>query len=183
MNHEKLIESRQIYRGRIVSLRVDQVELPSGRRTTREIVEHPSSVAIVAIDPEENVLLVSQFRRAVGRELLEIPAGKLEPGEEPIQCANRELREETGYLAQEMKKLGGFYASPGFCSEFFHLYLATKLKPTGQSFNPDEIDRLVRVPLSKISALITSGEICDAKSVAGLLLAINILLNSGKTKI
>jgi ADP-ribose pyrophosphatase len=105
----------------------------------------------------------------VSKTLLEIPAGNIEAGEEAIQCARRELEEETGYTAQKIEDLGGFYSSPGFCDEFLHLYLATELQPSGTAIDADEIEKVVSVPLTDIPGLISSGEICDAKSIAGLL--------------
>jgi len=166
---EKTLSSRLIYEGRAVRLRIDSVRMPSGRETTREIVEHSDCVAIIAIDAEDNVLLVSQFRQAVGKRLLEIPAGGIEPGEDPVDCVRRELREETGFLPKKVERLGGFYSTPGYGTEYLHLYLATELISSPLQAEDSESIRLVRVPLAQIPALITSGEICDAKSIAGLL--------------
>jgi ADP-ribose pyrophosphatase len=143
--------------------------MPSGRETTREIVEHGDCVTIIAIDDEDNVLLVNQFRKPVEKKLLEIPAGGIEPGEEPVDCVCRELREETGFLPQRVERLGGFYSAPGYCTEYLHLYLATELVPSPLQAEDSESIRLVRVRLSEVPGLITSGSICDAKSIAGLL--------------
>ena len=177
---EKALESNYIYRGKILNLRVDTLRLPSGRLTEREIVEHEPCVAVVALDSAGNVLLVRQPREAVGKQLLEIPAGKIEPGESPRECLERELREETGYSPGEVEELGGFYTSPGFCSEYIHIYLAKDLRPSGQGPDPDEISELVRLPLKKMPELIASGEICDAKSIAGLLWTIWRLRERGE---
>jgi len=165
---EKTLSSQLIYEGRAVKLRVDTVQMPGGRETTREIVEHGDCVAIIAIDTDDNVLLVSQFRKSVEKELLEIPAGGIEPGEDPVDCVCRELREETGYLPGKVERLGGFYSAPGYCTEYLHLYLATDLTHSPLQAEDTENIRLVRVPLSQISRLITSGSVCDAKSIAGL---------------
>ena len=169
MVEEKTLSSRLIYEGQAVKLRVDTVKMPSGRETTREIVEHSDCVAIVAIDADDNVLLVNQFRQAVGKALLEIPAGGILPGEDPATAVRRELREETGYLPRKVERLGGFYSTPGYCTEYLYLYLATDLTPNPLSAEDTESISLVRVPLAQIPALITSGDICDSKSIAGLL--------------
>jgi ADP-ribose pyrophosphatase len=168
---EELVSSRHIYEGRIVNLRVDTVRLPGGRTTDREIVEHRGSVAIVALDEKGDVLLVNQFRAAVGRALLEIPAGILEAGEEAEVCALRELREETGYVARLIEELYAFHTSPGFSNEWIRLYLATNLEPTSQDVESDENIEVVRLPLDKATELIDLGEICDGKTILGLLAA------------
>ena len=172
MTEERTLATERVYQGRLVNLRIDSVELSTSRRTTREIVEHGDCVAIVALDAEDNVLLVRQYRKPIERALLEIPAGLIEPNEQPEDCVRRELQEETGYLPQSIEKLGGFYSSPGFCTEFLHLYLATDLVPSRLSADTDESIELVRLPLSQTPQLIASGEICDAKSIAGLLTVI-----------
>ena len=168
MTEEKTLSSRLIYEGRAVRLRIDTVRMPGGRETTREIVEHSDCVAIIAIDNEDNVLLVNQFRKPVEKRLLEIPAGGIEPGEEPEDCVRREMREETGFLPQKVERLGGFYSSPGYGTEYLYLYLATELVHNPLQAEDSESIRLVRVPPGQIRGLITSGEICDAKSIAGL---------------
>jgi len=166
---EKTLSSQLIYDGRAVKLRVDTVRMPSGRETRREIVEHRDCVAIVAVDADDNVLLVKQFRKSVEKELLEIPAGGIDPGEDPVTTVRREMQEETGYLPGKVEKLGGFYSSPGFCTEYLYLYLATDLTPSPLYAEDTESIKLVRVPISQIPSLIASGSICDAKSIAGLL--------------
>ncbi|MFC1903504.1 NUDIX hydrolase [Chloroflexota bacterium] len=170
---EKTLSSQLIYDGRAVKLRVDTVQTANNRQTTREIVEHADCVAIIAVDADDNVLLVRQFRQAVDKELLEIPAGGIDPGEDPEATVRRELREETGYLPKKVTKLGGFYSAPGYCSEYLYLYLATELTP-GQLYAEDtEEISLIRIPVSEIPNLLASGKICDAKSVAGLLAYLN----------
>ncbi|HEX74649.1 MAG TPA: NUDIX hydrolase [Dehalococcoidia bacterium] len=170
MDKEKTLSSQLIYEGRAVKLRVDTVEMPSGRKTRREIVEHSDCVAIIAIDDNDNVLLVNQFRKPVEKELLEIPAGGIELGEDPVATVRRELSEETGYLPRKVERLGGFYSTPGYCTEYLYLYLATDLIPSQSYAEDTENIRLTRVPISQISSLITSDSICDAKSIAGLLI-------------
>ena len=169
MVEEKTLSSQLIYSGRAVRLRVDTVQMASGRETTREIVEHADCVAIVAIDADDNVLLVKQFRQAVGKDLLEIPAGGIDLDEDPEDTVRRELREETGYLPRKVERFGGFYSSPGYCTEYLHLYLATELILSPLSAEDTESISLIRMPLPQVSSLITSGDICDAKSIAGLL--------------
>jgi ADP-ribose pyrophosphatase len=173
MSREPTLHSERIYEGRIVGLRVDTVELPSGGPTKREIVEHGACTAIVALDSRENVLLVRQYRKAVEKMLLEIPAGGIEDGEDPLEGARREL-EETGFSAERWEKLNYFYTSPGFCTEAMHLYLATGLRSVERDADDDEDIEVVRVPLGKTLELIASGEICDAKSIAGLLMALRL---------
>ena len=170
MVEEETVSSQLIYEGRAVKLRVDTVRMPDGRETSREIVEHSDCVAIIAVDADDDVLLVNQFRKPVEKELLEIPAGGIEPGEDAVATVRRELREETGYLPQKVERLGGFYSTPGYCTEYLHLYLASDLVPSSLNAEDTESIKLVRVPISQIPGLITSGSICDAKSIAGLLI-------------
>ncbi len=165
---EKTLSSQLVYEGRAVKLRVDTVQMASGRKTTREIVEHSDCVAIIAIDADDNLLLVEQYRKAVGKELLEIPAGGIDPGEDPVTAVRRELREETGYLPRKVERLGGFYSAPGYCTEYLYLYLATDLIPSQLHAEDTANISLIRVPVGQISSLIASGSICDAKSLAGL---------------
>ncbi len=168
MAEEKTLSSKLIYQGRVVKLRVDTVQMPGGQETTREIVEHSDCVVVVAIDDNDNVLLVNQFRKPVEKKLLEIPAGGIEPGEDPVTTIRRELQEEAGYLPRKVERLGGFYSSPGYCTEYLHLYLATDLIPSQLHAEDTESIKLVSVPISQIPSLIASGRICDAKSIAGL---------------
>ncbi|UCH43769.1 MAG: NUDIX hydrolase [Dehalococcoidales bacterium] len=169
MAEEKTLSSQPVYKGRSVSLRVDTVQLPGGSETTREVVEHRSCVAVVAVDADDHILLVSQFRQPVARELLEIPAGGIDDGEDPEAAVRREMQEETGYLPGKVQRLGGFYSAPGYCTEYLHLYLATELTASRLFAEDTESISLVRVPVTEITGLITSGKICDAKSITGLL--------------
>ena len=166
---EKTLSSQLIYEGRAVRLRVDTVETAGGRKTTREIVEHDDCVAIIAVDAEDNLLLVRQFRKPVEKELLEIPAGGIDPGEDAEAAVRREMREETGYLPGKVESLGGFYSTPGYCSEYLYLYLASDLTPSQLVAEDTENIEVVRVPINQVVDLVTSGRICDAKSIAGLL--------------
>ena len=164
---EKTLSSQLVYSGRAVRLRIETVQMPSGRKTTREIVEHDDCIAVVALN-DDNVLLVNQYRKAIDKELLEIPAGGIEPGEDPVAAVQREMREETGYLPRKIERLGGFYSTPGYCTEYLYLYLATNLTPSPLEAEDTENISVVWVPLSEIPSLITSGKICDAKSIVGL---------------
>lgn len=168
MAEEETLSSWLVYQGRVVRLRVDTVRMPSGRETTREIVEHDDCVAVIALDADGRVLLVRQFRKAVGEELLEIPAGGIDPGESPEEAVSREMREETGYLPRKVERLGGFYSAPGYATEYLYLYLATDLVPSQLFAEDTEGISLVRVAPEEIPELISSGSICDAKSIAGL---------------
>jgi ADP-ribose pyrophosphatase len=134
-------------------------------------VEHPGAIAIIALDEVGRVLLVKQYRHAVRAVTLEIPAGTLEAGEEPATAAQRELREETGYRAAQLERLGGIYTSPGLITEYIHIYLATQLSPDRLAMDDDEAIDLVRLPLADAVELIRTGDINDGKSVSGLLLA------------
>jgi ADP-ribose pyrophosphatase len=172
---EELIRREYPYRGRILNLRLDRVRLPDGRETTREVAEHRGAVAIVAVDAQGRVILVRQYRHAVERDLLEIPAGTLEPDEPPEQTAPRELKEETGYSAQRWEPLGRFYPSPGVLSEEMHLYLARDLVEGMSEAMEDENIEVEKVPLPDALDMVARGEIVDAKSIVGLLLAQKIL--------
>ena len=168
MTEEKTLSSRLIYDGRAVKLRVDTIQMPDGRETTREIVEHSDCVAIVAVDNKDNILLVNQFRKAVERELLEIPAGGIDDDEDPEAAVIREMQEETGFMPRKVERLGGFYSAPGYCTEYLHLYLATDLVPSQLHAEDTESISLVLVPVSKIPELLASDKIHDGKTLAGL---------------
>jgi ADP-ribose pyrophosphatase len=166
---QKKLATQQIYQGRAVNIRVDTVEKASGTKTTREVVEHSDCVAVVALDEQGNILMVRQFRHAVDKFLLEVPAGGIDPGEEPLDSVRRELQEEIGFFPRKIDKVGGFYATPGYGTEYLHCFSATDLVPSRLvAEDTDEIE-LVRVSPDEIPSLITSGEICDAKSIAALL--------------
>jgi ADP-ribose pyrophosphatase len=169
LTREETLSRKVVFQGRAVSLRVDTVRTPSGREATREIIEHADCIAVIALDGDENVLLVKQFRKPIERELLEIPAGGIDEGESPEDAVRREMREETGYLPQTVERLGGFYSAPGYATEYLYLYLATDLTPSQLFAEDTEGISVVRVSLDQIPELISSGEICDAKSIAGLL--------------
>ena len=167
---ERVIASTRIHEGRILSLREDTVELADGRRVLREVVEHAEVVAIVPLDAAGQVLLVRQYRLPAGQSLLEVPAGGIEPGESVEQAAQRELQEETRHRADCLQRLGGFFVSPGYCTEYIHLFLATGLSESAAEADFDEQIAVKRLPLSEALALVESGEIRDGKTIIGLLL-------------
>ena len=172
---EATLESTNLYRGTILSLRKDRVRMPNGRLTTREIVEHSDSVCMVPLDAAGNVALVRQYRKAVEAALLEVPAGGIEAGEEPEAAALRELREEIGHTAGRLRPLAGYYLAPGWCDEYMYAYLATDLSPDPRSQDYDEIVETRWVPLADTLELMARGEIRDAKSIAALLLAMRMV--------
>jgi ADP-ribose pyrophosphatase len=160
--------SRTVYEGKIVRLRVDEVELSGGRTATREVVDSPGAVVIAAVDAEDRVCLVEQHRYAVGRDLLELPAGMIEPGEAPLETARRELREETGLAAERWDSLGSFFSSPGFVGEQLHAFLACGLRAGDADPDEDEDLQVVWRPLERL--LTDPAEIVDGKTLATLLL-------------
>ena len=175
---ERLISSEVLRRSRILEFRIDTIESADGHRSTRDIASHPGGVCVVAIDPDDRVLLVRQWRHAAGQALLEIPAGTLdlEPDgsiEDHAGAAARELEEETGSRAAGWRYLGAFYTAPGFTSERMHLYLATELRAVREGgLQPDEDERLELhpVPFDDAVAMVERGQLPDAKTIAGLLL-------------
>lgn len=168
---EKKIASETIYQGKILNLRVDTVRLPNGKESKREVVEYNGAVAIVALTAENDVVLVRQYRYPAQREFLEIPAGKLEPGESPLACAQRELMEETGASSEKWRELCSFYSTPGFSTELMHIFLARDVNFTEQRLDEDEFVEVKRVSLPTAWQMIKDGKIYDAKSIAGILTA------------
>lgn len=172
---EKTISSKMIYEGKIINLRLDDVELQNGTQSKREVVEHPGAVAILAVTDGGEAYFVRQYRKPVEKELLEIPAGKLDAGEGPDACAVRELGEETGMAAAEMRRIAFFYSSPGFASEKLYIYLATGLRPVDVEKPEDEFLEAFRLPLREAVEMARKGEIEDGKTLIALLLAADIL--------
>ena len=161
---------KAVFEGKVVRLYLDQVRLPNGRDVEREVVLHWGAVGMLPLDGDDGVYLVRQYRHATGEDLLEIPAGKLLPGEDPLECAKRELMEEIGYSATEWIKLAFFYTSPGFSDEMLHLYLARNLEEGIACPEEDEFLEIVHLPLAEALAMVARGEIKDSKTVAGLAL-------------
>ncbi len=169
--YEKPVSSNRLFEGKIINLRQDEVILPNGRTATREVVEHPGAVAVVPITKTGQVVLVRQFRHPVGRIILEVPAGKLDRNEKPEDCALRELAEETGFVANKLRKLTSMYTTPGFSNEVIHLYLAEDLVESDQRPDEDEFIKTEQYSPEQIRQMIKSGEICDAKRLVALCLA------------
>ena len=176
---ETVVNSRVVHRGGYLEVRVDRIRRADGSEANRDIVGHPGAVAILAIDDDERVLLVRQFRLAAGGPLLEIPAGGLDVGEDglvredPEAAARRELEEETGSRARTWRRLGAFWTAPGFATELMHLYLATGLTQVPDNRQGPEEDHMTieRVHLDDVPALIADGQLIDSKTIIGLLLA------------
>ncbi len=172
---EKQITTKTVYEGRIVTVKNDTAELINGSVVYREVVEHPGGVAIVPVDSNGDVHMVRQYRYPMREELLEIPAGKLEYGEAPYDCAVRELSEETGCTAGRIVSLGAFYPSPGFSREILYIYLATELVHGEMNLDEDELLSVEAVQLDTLVEQIMSGGIKDAKTIIGILKAKNYL--------
>jgi len=168
---ERRLDGNVVYDGKIVRLEVDRVELANGHRTVREVIRHPGAVVVLPMHTDGRVVLVRQYRYPTGRVLLELPAGKLDAGEKPLDCARRELAEETGYRAVSWQALGSFFTTPGFTDEVLHAFAAQDLGPAQDaSPEPDEVLRLVELPLAEVERRAHTGELADAKSLATLLL-------------
>lgn len=166
---EKMLSQEYRFEGRIMKARVDMVTLPNGKTATREVCEHVGGVGVLPLDGQGNVVLVRQFRYPYGEALLEIPAGKIDHGpENHRECGERELREETGYTADEMIYMGKSYPSPGFLTEVLHLYCARSLHEGACAPDEDEFVEAVRMPVRELEARIAAGEICDGKTIIAM---------------
>lgn len=170
----RVLARQTLYRGRVIRL-IREVLEADGHRMIRETIEHPGAVVVVPLLDHRRIVMVRQYRRAVKRELLELPAGTLEPGERRVSCARRELEEETGWRAKRMRQIGRFYAAPGFVSEQLTIFLAEGLTRVGAHPEADETVRPVTLPLDRALARIHAGTICDGKTIIGVLLASRLL--------
>ncbi|RYL93353.1 NUDIX hydrolase [Sporolactobacillus sp. THM19-2] len=162
---EQKTDSKELFRGEIVHLFLDTVALPDGRSATREVVKHPGAVAIIAVNDQGKLLLVRQYRYPLDGIIYEIPAGKLEPGENPDHSAHRELEEETGYQCTQLEKVASFYSSPGFSDELLHIYFTDTLTPGRQHLDDDEFLEVCAVSLEEAERMVVEHQIADAKSV------------------
>ncbi|GAB4544975.1 MAG: NUDIX hydrolase [Anaerolineales bacterium] len=167
-----LLHSDVLLKGRAFTIRRDTLQTPDKRETKFDIIEHGGSVILLPLDDSGNLLFVRQYRHAAGIDLLELPAGTLEPSEDPALCAARELREETGFAADEIQKIGAFYLAPGYSTEYMHVYLAKKLRPDPLQADADEFLTLEKIPVEEAIQMAQRGELPDAKSLAALLMAL-----------
>lgn len=172
---EVTIGSTEVFTGKLVKLRVDTVRLPDGREATREIVVHRGAVTAVPIVDTNKIIMVRQYRQAAGETLLEIPAGTLDPGEEPYKCAVRELKEEIGYSPRKLTLMFRSYLAPGYSSEVLHTFLAEDLTRADARPDEDEFLEVVQIPLDEALDMIHSGDIKDAKTICGITMAERIL--------
>lgn len=172
--HFKLLQREKKYHGKIVDLTVDHLQYPSGTKTIREIIEHPGGAVVVALFENNDILLIKQYRHPFAKEVIELPAGKLDTGEDPLHCAQRELQEETGYASSEWNKLTAMYTTPGFCNEVLHIFEAKNIHPSekGQALEEGEASiQLLRVPIAEAVAMIERQEIVDGKTIVGIMMS------------
>ena len=160
--------TRNIYTGKVVTLNIDTVTLPNGATIDLETIRHPGAAAVVPVKDDGTVVLIRQFRHAAGGFIYEIPAGKLQPGEDPLHCASRELEEEVGYRAASFELLTSIFTAPGFADEVIHVYKATGLTTGRQQLDPDEVLDIIEMPLAEAVNKIEDGTIRDAKTIVGL---------------
>lgn len=170
---EKTLHTEEIFKGRIISLQVDDVALPNGNTAKREVIKHPGAVAVIALTDDNKIVMVEQYRKALERSIIEIPAGKLEPGEAPAITARRELEEETGYGCEELTYIQSFATSPGFADEVIHLYAATKLYTIENPVagDDDEFVELLHVTIDEAQEMVASQQIYDAKTAFAVIWA------------
>jgi ADP-ribose pyrophosphatase len=165
----RVISTSTVYEGHLFNVNLSELEMADGVHTLREIIIHPGAVCMIPVADDGRLLFVTQYRHAAGRRLLELPAGTLEPGEKPLEAAIRELQEEVGFRPDEAEPIGGLFVAPGYTTEFIHLFVCTKLEESVLDGDEDEDIEVERLTLDEALAAIESGEICDAKSVIGVL--------------
>ncbi len=164
-------ERNTLVKGKVFDFDQAVLELPDGHTTQYQYIRHPGGVAILPVDDQGNILFVEQYRLGSDSDLLELPAGTLGSGEDPLECARREIREETGFAAGQMHLLGSLYLAPGYSTEFMHIYLAEDLRPDPLPGDEDEIITLIRIPIREAYCMVSENKIKDAKTLAGLMLA------------
>lgn len=169
-NEEVTIKSEKIYEGKVVNLRVDTIELKDKKYSKREIVEHSGGVGVVAITDDDEIVLVKQYRKAISKEIIEIPAGKLELNEKPKETALRELKEETGYSTDNIEYISEFYPTPGYCTEKIHVFLAKDLVPGEQDLDENEYVEVIKLPFEEAYEMVLNGDLTDAKTIIGITL-------------
>jgi ADP-ribose pyrophosphatase len=162
---------KPIYRGRVIDLGLEEVRLPNGMTVELEIVRHPGASAIVPLHDDGRVVMIRQYRHAAGGMIYEVPAGRLNAGEDPLDCARRELREEAGLTADRIERLGMIFTTPGFTNEKIHLFVARGLRSVGQQLDHDEVIEVIERPLAELMRMIERGEIVDGKTICALTLA------------
>lgn len=165
---EKTITQQEIFNGQVVKLTLHTIAMPDGKTATREVINHPGGVAILAVDDNDQVYLVKQYRKPLEKEIIEIPAGKLHRGEDPFLCAQRELKEETGLTAEHWEKITAYYTTPGFTDEVLHVYLARQLTVGDACPDEDEFLSLLVLPVNEALEMVAQGQICDGKSIIAL---------------
>lgn len=168
MSADRIVKCEPVFQGRVIDLAVERVVLPNGRQADLEIVRHPGGAAVVALDEQERVCLLRQFRHAADAWLWELPAGKIDAGEAPLATARRELEEEAGVRAMDWQDLGWMHSSPGVFTEVVHLWLARALEPLGHAHGPDELIEIHWLPLNQVMDWCGDGTITDAKTLVGL---------------
>lgn len=169
INCYKTVSSKKVFEGHIIDVSHDVITLPDGNTTNRETVLRGNATATVPVDSKNNVILVKQYRHPAKKILLEIPAGMMEEGEDPVECALRELEEETSFKANKIQHLTSMYPTAGFCTEILHIYLCTELGEGKFNFDDDEFLEVVKMPLDDAIEMIYTGEIIDSKTIIGLL--------------
>jgi len=175
---EKKVSSKKIFEGKIIKLFFDKVMLPNKKFATREKVWHPGAVAVVPLTSENEIILIKQYRYPVEEVLIEIPAGKLDKNEDPVDCAKRELQEEVGAVGGNMVHLTSFHTTPGFSNEFLHLYLAINFEKKENNPDEDEFLQILSVPVKECIGWVLEGKIKDAKSIIGILMASEYIKNN-----
>lgn len=175
---EKTVNKNYVYNGKIINVRRDDAELPNGKPCIREVVDHSGGVCVAALTENDELLFVRQFRYPYMEVILELPAGKLEKGEDPFESGKRELEEETGHIADEYRDMGKLYPSPGYCGEIIHLYAAKKLTATSQHLDEDEFLNVEKIPLEKAVEMVLANEIRDSKTQT-LILKVKMLRDKG----